>query len=151
MDNYKKRSFRRLNKNCKKSHCPALLQFSSSRIRSNIHLGKDAAEYPGAISAPFFHSARCLLSNQTQTLRPSRSGPVAFLKPRSDLVQRPVAPFLGFGEQLPAVFGMKCCALTAEGFHRAAVNELFHRHLPDSVGDIVSPALSRCHYDYATE
>jgi hypothetical protein len=42
MDDYKKRSFRRLNKNCKKTNCPALLQFSSSRIWPNIHLGKHA-------------------------------------------------------------------------------------------------------------
>jgi hypothetical protein len=32
VDDYKKRSFRRLNKNCKKTNCPASLQFSSSRI-----------------------------------------------------------------------------------------------------------------------
>src|SRR4051812_33937397 len=49
---------------------------------------------------------------------------------RGDVVERPVAPFLGFGEQLPAVFGMKRGALAVQGFHRAAVNELFHRHLP---------------------
>jgi hypothetical protein len=76
---------------------------------------------------------------------------VAFLKPRSDLVERLVAPFLGFGEQLPAVLGMKCGALAVQGFHRAAVNEFFHRHLPDFVGGILSPVLRRCHYDYATE
>jgi len=76
---------------------------------------------------------------------------VALLEAGGDLVERPVSPFLGFGEQLPAVFGMKCGALTVQGFHRAAVNELFHRHLPDFVAGIVSPVLRRCHYDYATE
>ena len=35
MDNYKKRSFRRLNKNCKKNHCPALLQLKLD-IRDEI-------------------------------------------------------------------------------------------------------------------
>jgi hypothetical protein len=29
---------------------------------------------------------------------------------------------------------MKRCSLTVQGFHRTAVNELFHRHLPGSVG-----------------
>jgi hypothetical protein len=70
---------------------------------------------------------------------------------RGDLVERLVAPFLGFGEQLPAVLGMKCRALAVQGFHCAAVNELFHRHLPDSIFDILSPVFYRCHYDYATE
>src|SRR3954470_8756990 len=68
-----------------------------------------------------------------------------------DLVQRAVAPFLRFGEQLPAVLGMKRGALAVQGLHRAAVNEFFHRHLPGSVGDTVSPLCRRCHNNYATE
>jgi hypothetical protein len=61
---------------------------------------------------------------------------IAFIEMGSDLVERPVVPFLSFGEQLPIIFGMKHGSLTAQGFHRAAVNEFFHRHLPDSVDDI---------------
>jgi hypothetical protein len=91
------------------------------------------------------------LSDQAEILRCSRSRAVTFLEVGRDLVQRPVAPFFGFGEQLPAVLGMKRGALAVQGFHRAAVNELFHRHLPDLVGDILSPILSRCHTNYATE
>jgi hypothetical protein len=70
---------------------------------------------------------------------------------RSDLVERSVAPSLGFGKQLPAILGMKRGSLTVQGFHRAAVNEFLHRHLPDQVDDILSPVLSRCHYDFVTE
>jgi hypothetical protein len=94
-------------------------------------------------------AAECLC-DQGESLWNSRLRGVAFFEARSDLVERPVVPSLGFGEQLPAILGMKRGALTAQGFHRAAVNEVLHRHLPDSVGDILSPVLSRCHYDYAT-
>src|SRR4051812_7337977 len=105
----------------------------------------------GIDSAAIAFPARALcLRDQPQFLRTRRPSAVAFVEMRRDVVQRLVAPFLGFGEQLPAVFGMKCSALAVQGFHGAAVNELFHRHLPDSVDDILSAVLRRCHYDYAT-
>jgi hypothetical protein len=96
-------------------------------------------------------SSRALnLRDQARNLWNSALRRVAFLEAGRDVVERPVVPSLGFGEQLPAILGMKRGALTAQGFHRAAVNEVLHRHLPDSVGDTLSPVLSRCHYDYAT-
>jgi hypothetical protein len=90
------------------------------------------------------------LRDQAERVGTRRLSGVAFLEVRGDVVERLVAPSLCFGEQLPAILGMKCCSLTIQGFHRTAVNELFHRHLPDQVGDILSPVLRRCHYDYAT-
>ena len=95
-------------------------------------------------------AAGCL-RDQAEMLCNSRLRRVAFLEVGSDLVERPVAPFLGFGQQLPAILGMKHGALTVQGFHRTAVNEFFHRHLQESVDDILSPVLSRRHYDFATE
>jgi hypothetical protein len=95
-------------------------------------------------------AADCL-RDQADILCNSRLRGVAFLEVGSDLVERSVAPFLSFGQQLPAILRMKHGSLTVQGFHSAAVNELFHRHLPDSADDILSPALSRSHYDYATE
>src|SRR5947208_1794521 len=85
------------------------------------------------VASPHVSITRLALCDEREILRTGRSRAVAFLEMRGDLIQRPVTPFLGLGEQLPAVFGMKRGALAVQGFHRTAVSELFHRHLPDSV------------------
>jgi hypothetical protein len=102
-------------------------------------------------NAPAIVFQRALdLRDQGESLWISRLRRVAFFEASGDMVERPVMPFLGFGQQLPAILGMKRGSLTVQRFHSAAVNEILHRHLPGSVDDILTPALSRCHYDFAT-
>jgi hypothetical protein len=123
-----------------------LLGWSPKYFPPMLVPGQDAVR-PGLAGVPKPSPG---LRDQRESLWNSRLSDVAFLEVRGDVVERLVPPFLGFGEQLPAVLGMKGCSLTVQGFHCAAVNKLFHRHLPVQADDIVSPGLSRCHDDYAT-
>lgn len=61
----------------------------------------EAGDYPGSIGAlPSLLSRALRLRDQAEILLTRRSRAIAFLEVRGDLVERPVTPPLGFGEQL---------------------------------------------------
>ena len=60
---------------------------------------------------------------------------------------RLVVPHLGFSKQSPALEGMKHRALTAQGFHCAVANEIFHIAPPTPTQSYLRPFSRQSHYD----
>jgi hypothetical protein len=67
----------------------------------------------------------------------SRWRAIAFDEVGSDFFLRLVVPHLCFGEQAPALKGMKYSTLAAQGFHCTVANEVVHFSSPTSLPRII--------------